>query len=244
MIAYGRWQPFVDADPIRQHVQMLRSYGLGVARIRELSGTGSSVTRLLYGMHGRPPSMQVRAKTADRITAVRPRLELAKPSALVDGTGTRRRLRALLVVGWHQAEQAARSGLDRKTVNDQTRGVTLVTFASTALAVRDLYDRLWDVDPASQGVAERWITDARSFAARRRWAPPAAWDDAYIDSPSAVPDLGEKVSAYAALSEDALWLITEQGYTRELAAHRLGITSRHLERALTWARLEEQEKAA
>lgn len=243
MIAYGRWQPFVDAEPVREHVQMLRSYGLGVARIRVLSNTSSSMTRLLYGMHGSPPSKKLRTATADRILAVRPVLDLVSPNALVDGTGTRRRLRALMAMGWPQIEMAQRSGLERNTVSEQVRAVTLTTFASTARTVRDLYDELWDVNPTARGVEERWVKESQARAARKCWAPPAAWDDAYIDSPAAVPDLGEKVSAYAALSEDALWLINEQGYTRELAAHRLGITSRHLERALTWAR-EEEEVAA
>ncbi|MFG3048103.1 hypothetical protein ACGFZR_24625 [Streptomyces sp. NPDC048241] len=236
LMAYGRWAPFVDAEPIRQHVHMLRSYGLGVGRIRTLSGTGSSITRLLYGMHGSEPSKQVRTRTADRITVVRPSLDLVAPNALVDGTGTRRRLRALLVVGWPQNEMAARAGLERMTIGEQIRCVTPTTFGSTARAVRALYDELWNQDPAAHGIGDRWIAEAKARAAKRRWAPPAAWDDDYIDSPAAVPDLGEHVDRYAAISEDALWLMAEQDYTREQAAHRLGITQRHLDRALAWAR--------
>jgi hypothetical protein len=236
-IAYGTWQPYIDADPIRQHVHMLRSFSIGVPRIRQLSGTsGGAIGRLLYGQGGRPPSRRVRTVTADRITAVRPSLDLALPTALVDGTGTRRRLQALVVVGWPQLELSRRLGMDKKSVNEQVNAVKLTAYAATACTVRDLYEELWNVDPAVQGVGARWIEEARARATARRWAPPAAWDDEYIDSPAAVPDLGEAVSRYAALSEDALWLIDEHGYTRERAAHRLGITSRHLERALAWAR--------
>ncbi|GAA3851902.1 hypothetical protein GCM10023084_02640 [Streptomyces lacrimifluminis] len=237
LIAYGQWQPYVDAEPVRQHVHMLRTYSLGVPRVRQLSGvSGGSMTKLLYGANGRPPSQRVRTLTADRVTAVRPSLDLVLPTALVDGTGTRRRLRALTVMGWPQREIGRRLGVDRKTVNEQVNAVKATTYGSTARAVRDLYDRLWDADPVVLGVDPRWIAESKASAAKRRWAPPAAWDDDYIDSPAAVPDLGEKVSAYAALSENALWLMNEQGYTREQAAHRLGITGRHLERALTWAR--------
>lgn len=237
LLAYGTWQPYIDAEPVRQHVHMLRTYSIGIPRVRELSGTPSgTMTKLLYGQGSRPPSRRVRARTADRITAIRPSLELVLPKALVDGTGTRRRLRALVAVGWPQLELGRRLDMDKKSVNDQVNGVSATAYGSTARAVRDLYDRLWDTDPASQGVDARWIGEARARAVQRSWAPPAAWDDDYIDSPAAVPDLGEKVSAYAALSEDALWLMNEQGYTRELAAHRLGITARHLDRALTWAR--------
>lgn len=238
LIAYGRWQPYVDAEPVRLHVAMLRTFSIGIPRIRQLTGTsGGAMTKLLYGANGRPVSKRVRTLTADRITAVRPSLDLVQPSALVDGTGTRRRLRALVAVGWPQLEVGRRLDMDKKSVNEQVNGVKLTAYGSTARAVRSLYDELWNVDPAAQDVGVRWIEEAKARAAARYWAPPAAWDDDYIDSPAAVPDLGEKVSAYAAISEDALWLISEQGYTRELAAHRLGITSRHLERALTWARV-------
>lgn len=237
LLAYGTWQPYIDAEPVRQHVHMLRTYSIGIPRVRELSGVSNgAMSKLVYGTGGRPPSRRVRPLTADRITAVRPSLDLALPTALVDGTGTRRRLRALVAVGWPQLELGRRLSMDKKSVNEQVNAVKLTAYAATARAVRDLYDGLWDIDPAAEGVEARWVSEARARAAKRRWAPPAAWDDEYIDSPAAVPDLGEKVSAYVALSEDALWLMNEQGYTRELAAHRLGITGRHLERALAWAR--------
>lgn len=244
LIAYGRWQPYVDAEPVRQHVHMLRTYGIGIPRVRALAGVSNGVmSKLLYGdgSRGMPPSKRVRTRTADNILAVKASLDAVAPNALVDGTGTRRRLRALMVVGWPQREMSRRLGADRKTVNEQINAVKPTAYGSTARAVRDLYDALWDADPASCGVEARWVAETKARAAVRRWAPPAAWDDDYIDSPAAVPDVGEKVSAYEALSEDALWLIGEQGYSRAQAAHRLGITARHLERALTWARDEREQ---
>jgi hypothetical protein len=234
LIAYGRWQPYVDAEPVRQHVLMLRTYGIGIPRIRQLSGTsGGAMSRLMYGQGGRGPSQRVRTTTADRITAVPPSLTAARPRALVDGTGTRRRLRALVAVGWPQLELGRRLEMDKKSVNDQVNAVTPTAYAATVLAVRDLYESLWNVDPATQGVGARWIAEAQARAASRGWVPPAAWDDDYIDSPAAVPDLGESVDRYTAIAEDARWLISEQGYTRAQAAHRLGITKSHLERALS-----------
>jgi hypothetical protein len=238
-MAYGRWQPYIDAEPARQHVHVLRTFNIGVPRVQQLSGvSGGAMSKLLYGANGRPPSRRVRTFTADRITAVKPSLDLVLPTALVDGTGTRRRLRALVAVGWPQLELGRRLGMDKKSINEQVNAVKPTAYGSTVRNVRALYDELWDVDPATQGVADRWIREAKARAAFRRWAPPAAWDDDYIDSPAAIPDLGETVGAYQALSENAQWLTEEQGYTREQAAHRLGITSRHLERALAWAREE------
>lgn len=238
-IAYGRWQPYIDAEPVRQHIYMLRTFNLGTPRVRELAGvSGGAMSKLLYGANGRPPSRRVRTLTADRITTVKPSLDLVLPTALVDGTGTRRRLRALVAVGWPQLELGRHLGMDKKSINEQVNAVNPTAYGSTVRNVRALYDELWDVDPATRGVEARWIREAKARAALRRWAPPAAWDDDYIDSPAAMPDLGETVGAYQALSENALWLIEEQGYAREQAAHRLGITSRHLDRALAWAREE------
>lgn len=244
--AYGRWQPYIDAEPVRAHVRMLMGYGIGLQRTRKLAGIpNGTMSKLLYGDSGRgmQPSKRVRAATADKILAIKPSLDAVAPSALVDGTGTRRRLQALVAVGWPQGELARQLGLERNSINDQVNQLVTTAYGSTARAVRDLYDQLWNVDPISRGVTIRWATQSRSHAAARNWAPPAAWDDDYIDSPATQPDLGENVDRYTAIAEDAHWLINTQGYTRQQAAHRLGITSRHLERALTHAR-EAFEEAA
>ncbi|MEV6102663.1 hypothetical protein [Nocardia sp. NPDC051981] len=233
LIAYGRWQPYVDAEPVRAHVHMLAGYGIGRNRTCILAGLATStMCRLMYGGGGRGPSKRVRAATADKILAVKPVLESVAPTALVDACGTQRRLRALVAVGWPQSAIARRAGIDRNTINDQVNQSVTTTYAATALTVRSLYEELWDQDPAAAGIGPRWVSEARALAASRGWAPPAAWDDDYIDSPAAAPDLGERVDRYTAIAEDALWLTGTQGYSREQAAHRLGVTKRHLERAL------------
>lgn len=245
LVAYGRWQPFTEAEPVRQHIRMLMSYGIGWQRVCRLSGAASGcVSRILYGAphEGAPRTKRVRTTTADKILAVKPSFEQLAPLARVDGTGTRRRLQALIANGWPQKRLGIEMGIQHhRLIWDHVRQD--VVAADTARRVVDLYDRLWNVDPATRGVGPRFTAYAKKLAAANGWVPPAAWDDDYIDSPAAVPDLGETVSAYAALSEDALWLIDEQGYSRQQAAHRLGITSRHLERALTWARAEEEPAA-
>jgi hypothetical protein len=239
LIAYGRWQPYVDAAPVRAHIRMLCTYGIGIPQTRQLSGVSNgSISRLLYGRGERGPSRRVRTQTADRILAIKPSLDAAAPSALVDGTGTQRRLQALVAVGWPQKELARRLGLDRNTVNDQVN-LTTPAYGSTARAVRDLYDELWNVDPLQTGVGKRWVFEAKALAKARGWVPPGAWDDDYIDSPAAVPDVGEHVAQYVSLTEDAEWLMASQGYTQELAAHRLGVTRAHLARAMSYARRKE-----
>ncbi|MEU1443053.1 hypothetical protein [Streptomyces mirabilis] len=233
LIAYGRWQPFVDAEPVRQHIRMLSSYGIGWQRVCRLSGASNGgVSRLLYGDRGRGyvPTKRVRTTTADRITAIRPTLENVAPTATVDGTGTRRRIQALVANGWPQMRLGAELDLNHYRMIWERARSEAVTGA-TARQVMHLYNQLWNVDPASRGIAPRYITQAKKIARTNGWAPPGAWDDDYIDSPAAQPDLGEDVDRYTAIAEDARWLISEQNYTVGQAAHRLGITSEHLYRA-------------
>lgn len=238
LMAYGRWQPLIDAEPVRAHVRMLMTYGIGWQRVCLLSGVSNGgVSRLLYGdkTRGYVPSKRVRTTTADKLLAVRPALESVAPRAHVDGTGTRRRLQALVANGWPQMRLGAELGLNHyRMIWDLARSESVT--GATVRRVMALYDDLWNVDPASRGVAPRYIAQAKRIARANRWAPPGAWDDDYIDSPAAEPDLGDDVDRYTAIAENANWLMDEHSYTRQQAAHRLGITSRHLERALAHGR--------
>lgn len=235
LMAYGRWQPFTDAEPVRQHVRMLMSYGIGWQRVCRLAGVSNGgMSRILYGDKIRDYRLtqRVRTTTADKILTVRPDFNNLAPSARVDGTGTRRRLQALVANGWPQMRLGHELGVKHhRVIWDQVRQD--VVSADTARKVRDLYDALWNVDPASRGIALRYITQAKRIAAAHGWAPPGAWDDDYIDSPAATPDLGDDVDRYTAIAEDARWLIREYGYTNAQAAHRLGITKDHLFRAFS-----------
>lgn len=234
--AYGRWQPYIDAEPVRAHVHMLMSYGIGIQRVRVLANVpNGTMSKLLYGDRTRSlgPSKRVRTLTADKILAVRPSLDLVADCAQIDPTGTRRRLQALVANGWPQSELAALAQLSKLAVNEQVNARVSTTYGSTARTVRGLYEQLWNVDPASRGITRRWINESRALAKANGWAPPGAWDDDYIDSPAATPDLGEHVDRYTAIAEDARWLIDEHSYTTAQAAHRLGITKDHLYRALS-----------
>jgi hypothetical protein len=235
LVAYGRWQPFVDAEPVRQHIRMLSSYGIGWQRVCRLAGVANGcISRILYGAphEGRGPTKRVRTTTADKILAVKPSFDHLAPSARVDGTGTRRRLQALVANGWPQRRLGIEMGIvHHRLIWDHVRQD--VVAADTARRVRDLYERLWNVDPTTRGVSARFAAEAKARADAYGWVPPAAWDDDYIDSPAATPDIGESVDRYTAIAEDARWLMREQHYTTAQAANRLGITKDHLYRALS-----------
>jgi hypothetical protein len=236
MILYGRWQPFVDAGPAREHVRMLGRAGIGWRRAAGLAGVSSgAVAKLLRGGPGdRPPTRRIRPETERKILAVSPGIGLLGAGARIDATATRRRLQALVCCGYSQQALAARLG-----VPGNFRAVTagLVT-AATARAVAALYDELWDVPPPESTHHTRISASrARNYARARGWAPPLAWDDDTIADPDASPAEGwerpERI-ALAALIEDAAEIIAWEG-SRELAAERMGVKRASLDQAIARA---------
>jgi hypothetical protein len=188
-MAYGRWQPFVDAEPVRSHVRALGEFGIGWMRVARLAGVSTgAVCKLLYGDRRRdlPPTRRVRPETARKILAVKPTLDNLSDRTPIDGTGTRRRLQALVAAGWTQAELSRRMGMNR--ANFSRIFVGNLIEVGTAKAVSALYDQLWHVDPVTAGVPEHRAAAARLIAVSNRWAPVGAWDDDHIDDPDAWPD--------------------------------------------------------
>ncbi|MFJ3984358.1 hypothetical protein [Streptomyces fungicidicus] len=188
-IAYGRWQPFVPAEPVRQHVRALGEFGIGWMRAARLAGVSTGgVSKLLYGDRPRnlEPSRRVRPETALKLLAVEPTLENLGDRTPIDGTGTRRRLQALVCAGWTQSELARRMHMNRANFGRTiVRGLVEV---ATVKTVRCLYDELWRTNPVEAGVPAHRAAAARQIAASRSWAPIGAWDDDQIDDPDAFPD--------------------------------------------------------
>lgn len=182
-IAYGVWQPYVDAAPVREHVRDLQSCGLGLRRIAEVAGVDRK--RLQALMSGRPergtgPQKKIRPALAAAILAVEPTFDLLPAKTVIDGAGSRRRLQALVTVGWSQSKLAARLGTTLDTFRKLVSGGK--TTAATARAVRALYADLWDQAPPEDTHRDRIAASrARNHAKTRGWLPPAAWDDDLID---------------------------------------------------------------
>ena len=248
-ILYGRWQPYVDAGPAREHLRNLAAAGIGWRRAARLTGVSTgAVTKILYGGPGqRPPSQRIRPQTATAILAVTPSAGQLAPGALTDSTGARRRLQALVAAGWSQARLARELGMTGANFGAMLRRDQVT--AGTARAVSDLYDRLWNQPPPAHDQRARIAASrARSHAAQRGWAPPLAWDDDLIDDPAAAPAEGwERPSQRhsADLAEEAGELFRREGYTQKHAAARLGVSVSGLEMALRRARLgDEQDHAA
>jgi hypothetical protein len=101
---------------------------------------------------------------------------------LIDATGVRRRIQALMALGWTSAEIGIATGAMSGAHVQQTSRKTRVRI-DTARLIASAYHRL----SATPGRSE--ITRAR--AQRYGWPPPLAWDDGTgehgIDNPEATP---------------------------------------------------------
>ena len=185
--AFGRWHPFIDAAPTREHVQTLRAAGIGLDQIAKLAEVSAShVRQLIYQRRdGRPPIQRVRPATAERLLRVHVSTANRAPRSHLDATGTRRRLQALVAIGWTPSRLAAEMG--RSTPELRRSMTSARVTATTAQQVRDLYERLWDVRPPHATSAQRAAIDtSRAYARRHGWLPPLAWDD--IDTDPHRPD--------------------------------------------------------
>lgn len=111
--------------------------------------------------------------------------QLGRPR-MVDATGTRRRLQALVAFGWTYPQIGEHLGVSggavyrllTRTGPVQRRVAAKVTTAYRTLAVTP--------PPAKTRTEKRNVAYARTVARQHGWPSPAAWDDD-IDDPSAAP---------------------------------------------------------
>jgi hypothetical protein len=188
---YGRWHPYVDAGPVREHIAALRVAGIGVERIAQLSGLSvSHIRALAEHSHGHSRGTQrVRPDTATRILGIDMNDVSRAPHSRVDATGTRRRLHALIAIGWPGELLAAQLGRRASSLHRSMTGESVT--ARTAHDVATLYERLWSTRPPRGTRDQRAAAAARAHASAQGWLPPLAWDDIDTDptpTPPRPPD--------------------------------------------------------
>lgn len=135
------WRPYVPADEAREHVEWLRTCGVGLKSVAKLSGVPhGSLSKLVYGdpKRGMGPSRRIRPQTARRILAVLP--THAVGGQKVPATYTWRLLDQLIDAGWTKAELARRLGQQGPALQISRTSVR----ASTARAVERLYAEIAD----------------------------------------------------------------------------------------------------
>ncbi len=121
------------------------------------------------------------AREAKRLYDKRLRTGRHTPT-VVDATGTRRRIHALMALGWRRKDLAARLGVTLQAVQAWTRG------AHVHVETRDRVITVYEALSGTRGPSAL----SRRRAAERGWAPPLAWDDTTIDNPHATPAWGRE----------------------------------------------------
>ena len=209
----------VPVGPAAEHVDQLLAAGLTVRGIAELAGVSASgVSRIAARQY---PT--VNHRTADALLAVKPQEihRRTSPEGFVPAAGARRRIRALLAIGWTHQDMHARSGV---------RTAILLSQAGEWIsrrnhdAISDLHEALW----ATPGPSEKTRGQARA----RGYLPPMAWDDDTIDDPGATAEIdpaGPGRGNPRIDIDEVLWLL-DGGTPIEDVARRLGVTVASIER--------------
>ncbi|MFH8867103.1 hypothetical protein [Streptomyces griseus] len=189
LIGYGQWKPFVEAEPVRQHVLNIRDQaGMSFRNLSAATGVSNgTLEHLIYGVTGYPPARQIRSESAAALLGYWPTLDDYADLAVIDATGTRRRMQALAALGWSAPAVHQRIDFVTARAIANLKAREQVT-ARLARAVRDFYRQVCGSPAEKHGVPTAAAKQARTGAARNRWPGPSAWDDDTIDDPDAKPD--------------------------------------------------------
>lgn len=187
--AYGRdYTGLVDSSEAREHVLWLMSQGMGWKRLAEVSGVGkTAVASLIYGRKGANSDprkgelvKRIPRTKADALLAVQPTLENLSDGALIDSRGTRRRIQALVAMGWSLSKIAVLAGIEPTNMSIVLNGTQCT--AKRARIIAAIYEELWDqMPPRDEWHDKAAYSRARGMAKQKGWLPPLAWDDIDLD---------------------------------------------------------------
>lgn len=220
---YGRYDAVVDATACRTHIRRLMAQGMGWKRVAAAAGVSeSTVYPILYGVgwpgddYYRPPRKQVTRATHEAIMAVQ--LDVA-PGTPVDARGVRRRLQALVAIGWPQSRLAERLGMTPGNLQRVMHAENVLH--RTAQMTRNLYDELWDSEPTAANSYEAGgIVRAKRHARQAGWPPPMGWDDIDLDPEPGIAQFtrtrDRKTHKTAELVEDVEFLLAQGAGTGEI----------------------------
>ncbi|NUP15451.1 MAG: hypothetical protein HOZ81_04975 [Streptomyces sp.] len=222
---------FIDAEPVRQHLELLVAADVTPTRVATLTGLAletvagfvrpySSGTR----RYGR--KRKVHPDVAAKILALDP--ETTTPG-IVDATGSIRRIQALCAAGWPMLHLAGRLGVNERTVRMLPRQERMT--ARLAAQIAAVYEELKQQNPKAHGVSPTSIKRAHERAKAKCWPTPKYWADRMdvIDDPHFEPMYG--VTRRLIVAQDANELMRVCGLDRAAAAERLGVSKAYIDHA-------------
>ncbi|CAK7288608.1 hypothetical protein [Streptomyces misionensis] len=209
--AIGQWEdPYVPAEPVRSHLRAINATGMSFRAIADRVGLphDSSLQPLMWGRGKWGPAEKVKRETAELVLAYWPTLHDFQDDALIDVTGTQRRVQALAVRGWSRNEIARRIRMREDNFRKAISKDRVTAYLARQVAA--VYDELWNQDPVDHGISRNAVARIRANAERSGWHGPLAWDDETLDEPAAVP-VTDAVEPIASEGENlaARWLLGE-----------------------------------
>lgn len=174
----------VDISAVRAHLIMLREAGITKSQVCELTGLGiATVGRIINGRNTRGVVMK---DTADKILSIK--VSDAIPKGFFDITVYRRKLQALIAIGWSKKALSELLGVGESNVNEIVSKRRKFILAETARNVDELYEKI----SMKIGPCEK----SKQIARNNCWLPPLAWDD--------IENINEKVPSYRSVVHDSL----------------------------------------
>lgn len=212
----GTYDRFVDAEPVRHHILNLQRAGMAADAIATVAGVPTQTVLEFVRVRpskGRGRRRRTTPATAAKILAVTP---ADQATGRIDATGTRRRMQALVAIGWPVRHIATHAGLHPTTTRIPDAGGRV--YVATAKAVAATYDRLRHRRPTAHGVTAAHMQRAKNLGSRNGWPPPTYWDQhpGEIDNPDYMPMTPRQV-----IAEEARWFMAMDGLSVEQVAKRL-----------------------
>lgn len=227
----GTWNPWIPAQPVIDHIQTLRDHGLSYRQIGKLTDTPRQTIEHIH-RYGRA---KVDRDIATRILNTKPRPSSSIPSDhLSSPVGARRRIQALMALGYTQTEIARRVGSSSEHISVISRGVTGSIHNDLNDRISKVYDELWTrPGPSKRG---------RDRARRQGYISPLGWDDDTIDDPTAEPAIKRPAAVWGITDTTRRKLpdwhvlaaeVNERSATQ--VAARYGVDHKTINKALTRA---------
>lgn len=173
----------VDVDAVKAHVDYLRENGYGIGHISAISGVSVSTINWIIGTGSgetRRETKRLRQDNAEAILAIQvgdvaPGFGKYLP---VPAKPARRRLRALVRVGYSREQIAEEAGLSVDSINKIIRAKVTTCGLVTREKIFDAYSRMDHDGPVPTTKAEWVAYDKRKAeASKKGWVPPSGWKD-------------------------------------------------------------------
>lgn len=209
-----------NATQVRVHIERLIARSWTQAQIAAAAGISQPAVSIILSQQ----YTGVHRNTAAAILDIRLDKTPPIPRGLVDATGTRRRLQALMVLGYTLPDIAHRVRVAESSLHQTIDGRWEKVRTLTATKVTRVYRQLSTIPAPPTRTAEH----ARNQGMAWGWHGPMAWAD--IDDPACEPD-PEETPAPSHVHADDVAELAARGLDDAQIGRRLGVSPRTVLRA-------------